>query len=589
MKSFFKIFFASLAALFIFTIIAVIILLGALSGLAKPEKVNTGGNAVLVLDLSQPLSEVKVSNPLAGLGDKENYENPSLYEAVRLIHYAQTDSAIKGIYIKCGSNSNGFAASEEIRNELAAFKSSGKFIYAYADVITQGAYYIANVADKVYCNPKGGIDWKGMAMQMVFLKGTLEKLEIEPQIFYAGKFKSATEPLREEKMTEANKLQSNVLLNDLYGNFLQQAAAARKIDTATLHQYANESRIKYAADALQYKLVDGLRYDDEVKDELKAKLKVGKYDKINFVSLGKYAQAVNGRFAHATQFGKDKIAVIYAQGDIVDGKGDRDMIGGETYRNLVRKARLDEKVKAIVIRINSGGGSALASENIWRELTIARKDKPVIISFGDVAASGGYYLACNADSIFAQPNTITGSIGVFAILPNMQNFFKNKLGVTFDGVKTSPDADALSIAKPLTPAQRQYFQNDVDTIYHTFKQRVADGRKKSIEFIDSIGQGRVWSGSRALELGLVDRIGGLDDAIASAAAMAKITDYGLQEYPEPKSLLEMIFGDYQQNAKQSAIKEELGPDGMKIYSTIKRVKTMLGVSQARLPFDFTIE
>jgi protease-4 len=584
MKSFFKIFFASLAALFIFTIVAVVIMLGVLSGLATPEKVKTGGNAVLVLDLSQVFQEVKVQNPLAGLGDKENYDIPALYDVVRLIRHAQTDSSIKGIYIKCSGNNNGFAASDEIRNELAAFKSQGKFIYAYADVIPQNAYHVANVADKVYCNPKGGMDWKGMAMQMAFLKGTLQKLEIEPQIFYAGKFKSATEPLREEQMTVANKLQSSVLLNDLYGHFLLQASAARKIDTATLHQYANESRIQYAADALQYKLVDGLRYDDEVKDEIKERLKVGKYDKINFVTLGKYAQAV-----HYKRTGTEKIAVIYAQGDIVDGKGDRDAIGGETYRNLIRKARLDNEVKAIVIRINSGGGSAMASENIWRELTIARKDKPVIVSFGDVAASGGYYLACNADSIFCQANTITGSIGVFTLLPNMQSFFKNKLGMTFDGVKTSPDADALSVTKPLTPAQRQYFQNDVDTIYHSFKQRVADGRKKSIEFVDSIGQGRVWSGTRALELGLVDRIGSLEDYNSTAARLAKENQYIQNEKTQPPNQQEMIFGDYQQTTKQSAIREELGPEGMKIYSTLKRVKAMVGVSQARLPFDFTIE
>jgi protease-4 len=584
MKSFFKIFFASLAALLVFSAIAIVIGLGFLSGLATPEKVKTGGNAVLLLDLSQTFQEIKEQNPLAGLANKEQNDIPALYDVIRLIRYAKTDSAIKGIYIKSSTNGNGFGASDEIRNVLAEFKSSGKFVYAYGDVITQGAYRVANIADKVYCNPKGGLDWRGYAMQYAFIKGTLQKLEIEPQIFYAGKFKSATEPLREEQMTEANKLQSSVILNDLYGYFLSQTAAARKTDTATLHQYANESRIQFAADALQYKLVDGLKYDDEVKDEIKDKLKVGKYDKINFVTLGKYAQAADYK-----QSGKEKIAVIYAEGDIVEGKGERNSIGGETYRNLIRKARLDKDVKAIVIRINSGGGSALASENIWRELTVARKDKPVIVSFGDVAASGGYYLSCNADSIFSQPNTITGSIGVFSLLPNMQGFFKNKLGMTFDGVKTSPDADALTITKPLTPAQRQYFQNDVDSIYHNFKQRVADGRKKTIEFVDSIGQGRIWSGTRALQLGLVDRLGGLDDAIASAARMAKISDYSLKEYPEPRTVLEMIFGDYQQNARQSAIKEELGADGIKLYNTLKRARAMVGVSQARLPFDFTIE
>lgn len=583
MNSFLKIFLASLTALLVFTLIMFFITLGFVSGLSTPKKEHTGAKAVLTIDLSQPIPEIKTENPLAALGGSGQYSNPALYDVVRLIRHAKTDSSVKGIYIKSGMSANGMGTSDELRNALLDFKAAGKFIYAYADVITQNAYHIANVADKVYCNPKGGVDWRGFVMQMVYLKGTLQKLEIEPQIFYAGKFKSATEPFREDKMTDANRLQSSVILNDLYGHFLLQTAATRKTDTATLHQYANNNSVQFAADALKYKLVDGLKYDDEVKDEIKERLKVGKYDKINFVSLGKYAQAVDYK-----ETGKDKIAVIYAQGDIVDGKGDRETIGGDTYRNLIRKARLDNEVKAIVVRINSGGGSAMASENIWRELTIAREDKPVVVSFGDVAASGGYYLSCNADSIFAQPNTITGSIGVFILLPNMQKFFQNKLGMTFDGVKTSPDADALSVTKPLSPAQRQYLQNDVDTIYHTFRQRVADGRKLTMEYVDSIGQGRIWSGTRALELKLIDRIGGLDDAIACAAKLARITSYGLKEFPEPRNIFDMIFGEYQRDAKQSAIREELGAEGTKTYNTMKRARSLMGVSQARLPFDFTI-
>jgi len=443
---------------------------------------------------------------------------------------------------------------------------------------------VGNIADKIYCNPEGGVDWRGYAIQLAFLKGLLQKLEIEPQIFYAGKFKSATEPFRETSMTDANRLQLSVMLGDMYGRLLQQTAETRKLDTATLHQYANEYRIQYAADAVKYGLIDGLKYDDEVKEEIAKKLGGVKFDKLNFVSVQKYAKAVEFK-----RDGSDKIAVIYAAGDIVDGKGDKDIIGSVTYRDLVRKARLDANIKAIVVRINSGGGSALASENIWRELTLARKVKPVVVSFGDVAASGAYYLSCNADSIFAQTNTITGSIGVFTMLPNMQKFFNNKLGITFDGVKTGSQADMLSAMKPLTPAQRMYLQNSVDSIYLTFKERVAGGRKKDIAYIDSIGQGRVWTGARALELGLVDRLGGLDDAIACAARMAKVTDYRLREYPEPHNVLEMIFGGYEKDATQSAMKKELGEDGMKTYQAIKRVKQMVGVTQARLPFEFTIE
>jgi protease-4 len=494
MGSFIKIFFAALVALVVFSLVGVLFVSGIVGGLFSTKKPDIGAKAVLVVDLNESYHEQMQDNPLKSLSDDE-YNVPGVYDVIRIINVAKKDSSIKGIYIKCNGNGNGFATSEEIRNALYDFKQSGKFIYAYGDVIPQKAYYVANVADKIYCNPMGGVDWKGFAIEEMFLKGLLEKLEIQPQIFYAGKFKSATEPFREEKMTEANRIQLTELLNQFYNMLLYKTASTRQLDTATLRRCVNEHLIQYANDALKYKLVDGLKYDDEVKDELKTKLFVEKSQKINFVSLEKYGAAVNFK-----KTGSDKIALIYAQGDIVDGKGDQDLIGSETYRKLIKNARLDKDIKAVVIRINSGGGSALASENIWREITITRKEKPVVISFGDVAASGGYYLSCNADSIFAQANTITGSIGVFSLLPNMQQFFKNKLGITFDVVKTAPDADELSTSKPLTEMQKRFFQNSVDTIYKDFKTRVADGRKKNIEYVDSIGQGRVWIGEEALHL-----------------------------------------------------------------------------------------
>jgi protease-4 len=586
MKSFFKIFLATLLALVVFSVIGFFVFIGIVSAITSADKAETGSKAVLVVDLAKNYPEIGVENPLTRLSGKEDGDVPALYDVIRMIDHARKDSAVKGIYLKCGNNANGFGSSEELRRALVAFKSAGKFVYAYGDVINQGGYYVANMADKLYCNPKGGVEWRGYSAQLVFVKGLLEKLQIEPQIFYAGKFKSATEPFREKQMTEANRLQLSVLLGDLYGNFLLQTAAARKVDTATLHQLANESRIQFAADALQYKLVDGLKYEDEVKEEIRARLGAENIDKINFVSLGKYAKAADFK---RTGSDSNRIAVIYAQGDIIDGKSDQDMIGSETYRALVRKTRLDKSVKAIVIRINSGGGSALASENIWRELTLARKDKPVVVSFGDVSASGAYYLSCNADSIFAQPTTITGSIGVFTLLPNMQKFFNDKLGITFDGVKTSPDADLFSAAKPLSETQKRYLQTSVDSTYHDFKERVAQGRKKDIAFIDSIGQGRVWSGTRALQLGLVDRLGGLNDAITSAARLAKISEYRLKEYPEPYNVLQRIMGGYKDEARQSALKAELGEDGIKTWNTIKKTKQMMGVEQARLPFDFTVE
>jgi protease-4 len=584
MKSFFKIFFASLLALVVFSLISLFLLIGFISGLVSKDKAQTGNKAVLVIDLNTNYPEIAVKNPLPSFGGEEHYDVPSLYDVVRLINRAKSDSAVKGIYIKCGNNNNGFGTSEEIRGALADFKTGKKFVYAYADVITQRAYHVANIADRIYCNPKGGVDWRGFVAQLAFIKGTLQKLEIEPQIFYAGKFKSATEPFRETQMTDANRLQTTELLYDLYNHFLSTTSATRKIDTATLKRYADQNLIQFASDALRYKLVDGLKYDDEVQDEIRQKLNIDKYGKLNFVSIGKYASAVEFK-----QTGNNKIALIYASGNIVDGKGSTDQIGGDTYRNLIRRIRLDKTIKAIVIRVNSGGGSALASENIWREVTLARKEKPVVVSFGDVAASGGYYMSCSSDSIFGQANTITGSIGVFSLLPNMQSFFNDKLGITFDGVKTSENADALTITKPLTPMQKQYIQNEVDTIYHDFKTRVSEGRKKSMAYVDSIGQGRVWSGSRAFQLGLVDRIGGLNDAVASAAKLANLKDYRLREYPEPPGIFDKYFDDFRESAKNKAIVEELGADGLKTYSTLKTVKQLLGIAQARIPFDIEIQ
>jgi protease-4 len=350
-----------------------------------------------------------------------------------------------------------------------------------------------------------------------------------------------------------------------------------------LRAIADEHKIATPQDAVSLGLIDGLKYDDQLREEL-LKFTSQKPDgKLNLVNIAKYAESVDIR-----KDGKDKIALIYAQGNIVDGKGQEESIGSESYRNIIRKARLDKSIKAIVFRVNSGGGSALASENIWRELTLARKEKPVVLSFGDVAASGGYYLSCNADSIFAQPNTITGSIGVFSLLPNMQKFFNNKLGVTFDGVRTGPSALGLNITAPLTDLQKKWLQADVDSIYYTFTKRVADGRKLNRMYVDSIGQGRIWSGTRALKLGLVDKLGGLQDAIDCAARMSKTSDYRLREFPEPVNFIEKILGNYQENVKTSLMKEELGEEGLKAWNSMKEARAVMGSAQTRLPFEFYI-
>ncbi|MEO5562162.1 MAG: signal peptide peptidase SppA [Chitinophagaceae bacterium] len=582
MRSFFKIFFASLLALVVFSLLVFFFIISFIGKIASKSESRVDPKSVLVLDLSQHYAEQTQNNAFAVLsGDDKDV--PGLYDVIRLLSRAKTDKDISGLYIVSNNNANGFASSEELRNAVIDFKKSGKFVLAHGDVISQQAYGVANVADSIFISPQGYLEWNGLSVEYAFLKGTLDKLEIQPQIFYAGKFKSATEPLRATEMTPENELQTSVWLGDLYSHLLLGASATRKIDTATLHNLANEGKIQTAADAVTYKLVDALKYDDEVKDVIKGKLGLDKYERADYVSINTYFSA------HKTHSsGGDKMALIYAEGNIIDGKGENGSIGSETYRTLIRKARLDKSIKAIILRVNSGGGSSMASESIWRELELAKKEKPVVVSFGDVAASGGYYIACAADSIFCLPNTITGSIGVFGIVPNMESFFKNKLGVTFDGVKTGPYADMGAIYRPLGDNEKKLVQNSIEVIYSQFKQRVADGRKKDTAYVDSIAQGRVWTGLRAKDIGLVDRFGGIDDAVKCAARLAKLTDYSLREFPEPRNIFEQYFGKSDPMNYSDKIKAEMGEENYKIYIEIKRIREMTNTVQARLPFTFFI-
>jgi protease-4 len=584
MRSFFKIFFASFLALVVFIVVFFFFIAGYIGGIASKPNVETGSNAVLVLDLSETFGEKPVVDPLSGFSENR-YNTPGVYDVIRLIRNAKSDSSIKGIYIKASSNANGLGSSEEIRNALLDFKKSQKFVYAFGDIISMKAYYIANISDKIYCNPKGGVEWKGFTSMSPYLKGGLDKLEIQPEIFYAGKFKSATEPLRADKMSDANRLQLTEILGDIFNHILYQTAVSRNQDSSVLRRCVDQQLIHSASDAVQYKLVDGEKYNDQVLEEIAGKLKVSNITSINFIPLGKYYESVKLKFINTVS---DRIALIYAEGDIVSGKNSQKEIGQDIYRSFIRKARLDNDVKAIVLRINSGGGSALVSENLWRELTLAKASKPVVLSFGDVSASGGYYLSCNADSIFADPMTITGSIGVFSMLFNTQGFFKNKLGITFDGVHTAKEPDALSMIQPLTDLQKKFIQNDVDSIYHDFTSRVASGRNKSISYIDSIGQGRIWSGEKALQLGLVDRIGGIQDALDCAARMAKLNTYRLREYPEPENFLDLLLNNYTQTVKAKTIREDLGEQGAKWYQTISDYQNLSGVPQARLPVEFSL-
>ena len=578
MKSFFKTFFAALLALIIFSLLGFFILIGIAAAFSTDEKVAVAQNSVLVIDASETFLEQSKNDPFSELMNKKNGKQPSLSELIGLLNYAKKDSNIKGIYIKCAENPNGYAATEEIRKALIDFKKSNKFIVAYAETISQKGYMMANVADQIYTHPQGGMEWSGFNYETMFLKGLIDKLEIEPQIFYAGKFKSATEPFRYTQMSEANKLQTGIWLNSIYSNFIQGAAEMRKLNADSIKAFANEGKVQNAKDALKYKLVDGLIYDDQLKKIISKKLRLVDETKISFVSINNYAESIALRGT-----GSGKIAVIYADGDVVMGKGQNEAIASDDYRALIQKIRNDKSIDAVVLRVNSPGGSALASDIIWREIDLLKKEKPVVVSMGDVAASGGYYIACGADSIFADANTITGSIGVFSVIPNAEKFLKNKLGITFDRVKTGQYADAPSATRSLTITEQRFLQAGVDSVYFTFTSRVATGRQKSVAYIDSIAQGRVWTGADAIKVGLVDKIGTLNDALASAAKMAKLKGYSIKSYPESRSFIEEFFEGYKNEVKTKVIQQEIGIEQWQVLQQLKSIKQIMGQPQARLP------
>lgn len=583
MKSFFKSFFASLLALVVFFGLIFILFFGIAGALLADEQVKIDAKSVLVIDLAKRMSDRKVDDPFAELSGDEAY--PDLSTAVKLIKQAAKDSLIKGIYIIAKDNGNGAASSTELRNALLEFKQSKKFIIAYGDYISQSAYGVAALANKVYCHPKGMFEWQGMSVEYVFFKILLDKLEIKPQIFYAGKFKSATEPFRETSMTAANKEQTQVWLNDLYVEMLNKVSVSRNINIDSLRTYAEEFRINAPEKAVQYKLIDGLKYDDEVKQEIKSLLKIGKTDKINFVSLPDYEKGADISEGYA----KDKIAVVVAEGDIMYGKPSPETITSDEYLSILRSIKQDKSIKAVVLRVNSPGGSSLASEIIWREIEMIKKEgKKVVVSMGNVAASGGYYIACNADKILVQPNTITGSIGVFSVVPDFSSFMKNKLGITFDGVSTSKYADLPSVTRAMTDEEKKIIQQEVDKTYLTFKTRVAEGRKLSLDYVDSIAQGRVWTGKRAIDLKLADQMGGLNDAIAEAVKMTGLKEYRVRSYPEPKSFFEYIMNVYPDELSRASIKKELGTEEYEVFLRMKDLKNEKGEVKARMPFELSI-
>ena len=592
MKEFFKSFFASLLAIIVSGFILVGLIIAGIAGLSKSvsEKENKKLNGnVLVIDLSKGIHELSQNNSLAMLSDKSGFES-GLYDIMNAIDHAKTDANIKGILLKLKPSPNGWATSQQLKMALDDFKTSHKFIYAYGENITQSAYYVASSADSVFLNPAGNIELKGFATLIPFFKGTLDKLELQPEIFYAGKFKSATEPFRAEKISEPNRLQIMAYQRGLWDQFLESVAKYTNADKATVNDWAQKGAIEFPEDAAKYKLVAGLRYWDEVEQRIRAKTGQPANEEIKYVNINDYAEAERGD----GKISDKRIAVIFAEGNIVDGEQTEDReIASKDMCEQIRKVAKDDKVKAVVLRVNSPGGSALASEVILRELMLLKQKKHLIVSMGDYAASGGYYISSMADSIFAMPNTITGSIGVFSMLFSIDKLMKNKLGVTFDEVKNAPYADLPTTARPLTADEAKRMQNSVDTVYERFKNHVVAGRKLSQANVDSIAQGRVWTGTDAMGIGLVDGLGGTERAIASAAKMAGLSDYKVVTYPAPYDKLNALLKRFGAKTEASAavkaaIKEEVGEE-YQWYEQVKGLRKMNGKALMMMPYVMTVQ
>ncbi len=573
MKQFFKMLFASMFGFIIGTVVLFFILIFILSMVVssmRTETVTVKDNSILHLELDQPIKERSSKNPFEDfdLSNFSSNQQLGLNDILKNIDKASKDNNIKGIYIDIPSFQGGLATVEEIRNALLAFKKSGKFIYAYGDFYSQGSYYLASTADKIYLNPEGQVALNGIASESMFFKGTLEKLEIEPQVIRHGKFKSAIEPFILEKMSPENREQVAAFVDPIWKHISDEICKSRKIDQSTFKNMVDSMQLENAADAKRLKVVDETAYFDEFTAQVARKMGIKSNKELPLISLSQYSKTPD---KSGVKLAMGKIAVIYAVGDIGNGEGNDETIGSDRLSATIRKARLDDKIKAIVLRVNSPGGDALASEEIWREVSLAKKSKPVIVSMGDLAASGGYYISCAADKIVAQPNTLTGSIGVFGLLFNAEKMLKNKLGVTTDIYKTNPYTDMGTIGRPLTSSEAIILQKEVDRIYDVFTRRVAEGRGMSQAMVDSLGQGRVWSGINALQNGLADTLGGIETAISIAAKQAKLTEYRIIQLPEQKDPVQELVEDFSTSMKTKYMKEDLGES----YTYVKAAKELL--------------
>jgi protease-4 len=588
MKSFLKYTLATITGIIFTSFLFFIVMLASLSALvATGEKTESiSDNSILVLKAGVEIPDRGNDDPMAGL-DLVNMTitpTPGLNEILRNIDKAQEDPKIKGILIENGLLPSGWATTGEIREALLRFRESGKFVISYADyLLTQQCYYLSTAAGKIYINPGAMVEFKGLSGEVMFYKNALDKLGVEVQVTRHGKFKGAVEPFMLDKLSDANREQIRDYVGSIWSDVVKSVSESRGIPSERLLQIADSLKGNLGLTALGSGLVDGLIYRNELADTLKALSGIQEDKELNLVSMTKYSRVPDpGKMTSA----KNRIAVIYASGNIVAGKGDDSNIGGNRFADIIRKQRKDTTVKAIVLRVNSPGGNAVASDIIWKELELAAREKPLVISMGNYAASGGYFISAPGTKIFTNPNTITGSIGVFGLLPNAGVLLEKKLGLSTETVNTNKNSDFPSVTRPMNSYEKEMMQASIENIYSDFVSKVAEGRNMTSQSVDSIGQGRVWSGSSALKIGLADTTGGLFASIRGAASLAGIDKYSVRELPEQEDtytrLLEQLGGELRMNI----LKKELGETG-KYFKMAEELREWSGI-QARMPYFLEI-
>ncbi len=550
------------------------------------EEITVKKNSVLTLKLDKKIRDYapKSTDPfenMLGLGD----EKMGLNKMITAIENAKTDDHIKGISIEALNINAGIAQLQALRDKLQQFRESGKFITSYADSYDQRNYYLSSVADSVYVNPVGGIDFKGLSGEILYFKDFEDKYGIKMEVIRHGKYKSAVEPFLTNTMSKENREQTKSFLNSIWGELIEDIGYSRNKTTAQLNHVADELLARNIKLAKENGMITSAKYLDEYLDVLKELTGISQKDKLHRISLADYIASGKGKISSKS---KNRIAVIYAQGEIIYGEGDEKLVGQKMMIKAIRKVRENKKIKAVVLRVNSPGGSGLASDMIWRELELTKKEKPVVVSMGNLAASGGYYISCNANKIFAEPTTITGSIGVFGAVPNIHEFSKN-IGINAEQVATNKQSTGYSIFEPITPEFYKVTKEGVEEFYNNFVQKVADGRKMTFAQVDSIAQGRVWTGKQAVKNGLVDELGSLEDAVEAAAGLADLEDYKILNYPSYKKDLKKTLNSvpFLKMDEEAVLKEKLGRINYRRYKELQELMNLRGI-QARLPFYIEI-